>query len=160
MTQKQPFRTAYGPKLKVQATPVGESRARQSMKDECDINNIMKRYQKTGLISHLKTYQGQYGEFADINFHEAMNAVASAQSMFETVPSRIRALFNNDPGRFIEFATDPANLPELRKLGLAPPASPPLGDISSLAKPGGEAESTSEASAKPSEKPEGEQDPT
>jgi len=40
------FVTAYGPKARLRhVTPPGVGRTKQSFKDECDINNIMKRFQ-------------------------------------------------------------------------------------------------------------------
>ena len=39
------------------------SMTKQSFADECDINNIMKRYIKDGVVNHLNTYQGNYGDF-------------------------------------------------------------------------------------------------
>lgn len=93
---------------------------RQSEKDSCDINIIMRQYQKTGLLTHVREHQGEYGEFVEMDFHAAMNAVTSAQQMFETVPSEIRAKFGNDPGAFLDAVTDPERVEEIRQLGLLP----------------------------------------
>lgn len=95
-------------------------RTRQSMKDECDINKIMGRYLKTGLLTHVNEHQGDYGEFVQVDFHEAMNTVIAAQEMFGTVPSNLREKFGNDPGRFLDFVTNPDNREEMRELGLLP----------------------------------------
>ena len=40
-----------------------------------------------------------------------------------TMPADVRARFNNDPALFVDFCSDEANLDEMRKLGLAVPAS-------------------------------------
>ena len=37
------------------------------------------------------------------------------------LPASVRARFDNDPSKFVEFATDEANLAELRSLGLLSP---------------------------------------
>lgn len=96
------------------------SRAKQSFRDECNINTIMKRYEKTGLISHASRYQGDYSDVSGgMDYHDAMNAVLKAREMFQTVPAKIRARFNNDPGEFISFCTDSKNQEELIKMGLA-----------------------------------------
>mgnify|MGYP000421094191 CR=1 FL=1 len=118
------FKTAYGPKERVQFECTGPSMTKQDAKQECDINFIVQRYQKTGLISHRKLYEGGYGEFMDIDFHEAMNIVASASSMFESLPSGIRARFENDPGQFVKFLQDEENFDEMVELGLAHPRDP------------------------------------
>ena len=112
------FITAYGPKRKVRTEPGTDGRTRQEMKAECDINNIMKKYERTGLIDHVARHDGQYGEYAVNDYHTAMNTVVAAREMFETVPSAIRARFGNDPGAFIDFVNDEANAEEMVKLGL------------------------------------------
>lgn len=96
------------------------SMTRQSFKEESDINFIIRQYLQTGAESHLNKYQGQYGEFLEMDYHAAMNAVIMADQMFESVPSDIRARFGNDPGAFLEFVQDPNNKAELQKLGLIP----------------------------------------
>lgn len=96
---------------------------RQAHKDECDINRIMDRFQKSGLLSHVNQFQGEYGEFIEMDFHEAMNTILEAKDMFETVPSDIREKFNNDPGKFLEYVTNPENVDGMRELGLLPTES-------------------------------------
>lgn len=107
-------------------TPVGDhSMTDQSFKDECDINFIMQKYEKTGLLDHVNTYQGQYGDFTDApDYHTALNKMNDAQEMFMTVPAKIRELFNNDPGEFLEFVLDGQNEEAMREMGLLPPAPP------------------------------------
>lgn len=100
--------------------PEGHGRTKQAFKAECDINQILARYDSTGLITHVNRMQAWYGDFTEVNeYQQAMNTVIKAQEMFGELPSRIRAQFDNDPGQFLEFASNPENLPELRKMGLA-----------------------------------------
>lgn len=120
------FKTAYGPKLKSTLDDFEPTRTKQSMKEECDINFIVAKFQKTGLIEHQRQHEGQYGEFAEIDYHEAMNIVTTAQEMFLTVPSSIRKQFNNDPGAFIDFALNEDNREKLVEMGLVEPTRPPV----------------------------------
>lgn len=94
------------------------SRTRQEFKDECDINFILRNYQRTGALNHFAKFGPQYGDFSSIDFHESMNVVASANTMFAELPSKVRRRFGNDPGAFLEFVQDPGNSEEMRKLGL------------------------------------------
>jgi len=96
------------------------SRTHQSMKDECDINRIMLKWQKTGVIEHANTYEGSYGDFSAItgDYHEHMNIVLAANEMFETLPSTVRKKFQNDPGQFLDFVSDDSNREEMISLGL------------------------------------------
>lgn len=102
------------------------SLAQQSFKDECDINNIMAKYERTGMIEHVNQFQGQYGDFIGFpDYHQAMNAVKEAESMFMTLPSSIRERFNNNPETFLAFAQDENNQDEMIRMGLIPAPRPP-----------------------------------
>jgi len=93
--------------------------AQQQFKEECNINSIMKRYQKTGIIDHYNKYEPHYGEISPMSFHEAQNTIATANTMFEELPSSARKKFKHDPAVFLEYVQDPANADSLRDLGLA-----------------------------------------
>lgn len=75
----------------------------QNHKASCDINNILARYTKTGVLEHVREYEGQYADITVTDFHDAMNKVAAAKSMFEELPSQLRAHFRNDTSEFIDF---------------------------------------------------------
>lgn len=95
------------------------SMAKQSFRDECDINNIMKKYEKTGLLDHVNQYQGQYADLTGIvDYHTALNQVIAAEEAFMTLPAGIRSRFDNDPGNFLAFVDDPNNEEEMIKMGL------------------------------------------
>lgn len=94
------------------------SMTKQSFKDECDINQIMAKYQKTGLITHIKKFEGEYGEYDPIDFTTAMQTIAEGQSMFEELPSQARKYFDNDPSKFMEFVQNPDNVEKMKELGL------------------------------------------
>lgn len=102
----------------------GEVRVKQSFKDQCDINRIMGKYRKTGLVDWSAKYEGSIGIADPVDFHTAMNTVAQAEQMFSELPAEVRKRFANEPGAFLAFISDPANVGELRKLGLAKPARP------------------------------------
>ncbi|AZL82962.1 internal scaffolding protein [Apis mellifera associated microvirus 17] len=118
---------------------------KQAFKDECDINNIVRKYSKTGILEHSAAGTPRIGDFSDItenHFHESMNIVARAQNAFEQLPAELRDRFANDPGRLLKFMEDPKNLEEARKLGLAAPAkeaTPPSSSPSGVEPPTGDA---------------------
>lgn len=96
-----------------------DSRTKQSFKQECDINTIMAKYEKTGVIEHTKSFAGHYGDFSDIkSYQEALDAVIAAEEMFMGLPAQARAKFANDPGKFLDFVEDPSNVEEMGRLGL------------------------------------------
>lgn len=101
---------------------------RQSMAAECDINNILRKFVKTGAVNHLASYGGEYGFATSISFHEAMNVVAKGKEMFAALPAKLRQRFGGDPAAFLEFVQEPKNLEACRELGLAKPAVPAAAD--------------------------------
>lgn len=121
--------------------PSGErfSQTVQSFKDDCDVNLIMKRFERTGMLDHLNQYQGRYGDFLDLpqTYHEAVNQVMAAEEMFMTIPAKVRAMFNNDAGEFLAFVDDPANAEKMVELGLARPREPALERQGEPEAPGG-----------------------
>lgn len=113
-----PFRTAYGPKRRSRLGPFEPTKTKQSFKNECDINNIMAKFQKTGVITHLNQNSAQYGFAPAVDFSTALQLVAAAREQFAGLPSKVRARFNNDPGEFLAFCEDPDNRTEAAVLGL------------------------------------------
>ena len=78
-------------------------RTKQSFKDSCDINQILKQARKGGVISHVNTYGAQYGDFAEIP-DGLLEAEMQRQEAFEALPSEIRREFNQDAGEFFRWA--------------------------------------------------------
>lgn len=101
-----------------------ETMAQQQFKDECDINNIMKRFGVTGQLP-VAVRMPTYGDFTEVtDYHTAMNAMLEAEKSFGMMPSQVRARFGNDPQAFVEFCSDPRNRGEAEKLGLVNPIIP------------------------------------
>ena len=97
----------------------------QEFAEDCDINGIMARYEKTGVISHVKQRQPMYLDLSNVpDLHTAMNVVKAAEVAFMSLPASVRLLFGNDPMEFVKFAEDPENLDQMREWGLAEPAEP------------------------------------
>ena len=94
------------------------SLTKQSFRDECDINNILRKFNVTGQLP-VGSVQPQYGDFSGItDYQSALNAVMAAQDSFLALPAKVRAKFDNDPALFVEFASDEANKDEMKALGL------------------------------------------
>lgn len=93
--------------------------AKQSFKDECDINKIMEKFQKSGAITHFTKNAPIYGDHSSAELFEAQLVVANAETMFAELPSSIRKKFDNNPGQFLEFVQNPANEKAMQELGLA-----------------------------------------
>lgn len=99
---------------------------RQSMKDECDINIIMARYLKTGVISHVTRDNPIFADVSDVpDYRESVERVKRADEVFNRLPADQRARFNNDTALFIEAVSDPSRTDQLIEWGvLAKPERP------------------------------------
>jgi len=94
------------------------SLAQQHFKDECDINNILRQFNITGLLPEVPL-SPRYGDFTGIgDYHTALNQVIAAEDEFMSLPATLRARFENDPAQLIEFLDNPQNLKEAISLGL------------------------------------------
>jgi len=140
--------------MRVQFHPEGPSRTKQSFAAECDINTILAKYAKTGLIEHVKRYGGFYGDLPNgADFQTHLNAVIAGQDAFNSLPAKIRDKFHNDPAQFLAFVDDVENAEEMVTLGLRekpssrPEASPEAstGDPVKKSSPGGGDQTTEPA---------------
>jgi len=102
-----------------------EALTQQQFRDECDVGNIMKRFEQTGQIM-TGANGAKYGDFSDVDdYHTALNKINEARESFMELPAQIRKRFSNDPGQLIDFLNDGNNLEEAIKLGLVDPINPP-----------------------------------
>jgi len=109
------------------------SMTKQSFKEECDINNIVRRFEATGVVDHINQAHAQ-GLFTDLpdalDLQAGLNMIKQAEGAFMALPASLRARFENDPVQFVDFMDNPANQEEMIKLGLAkdtrPPSTPPV----------------------------------
>jgi len=97
-------------------------RTKQSFRKQCDVNSIIDKAKKTGLVSHLNTKTPVFGNFIGVpNYQDAMDLVNKANSNFNALPSKLRERFMNDPSKLLEFINEPTNYDEAVKLGLVIP---------------------------------------
>jgi phage internal scaffolding protein len=97
------------------------SLTQQQFKEESDINTIVDRFMKSGVMP-TPTNMPQYVDYEGVfDFQTAMNAVRAADENFMRMDAKIRARFNNSPQEFLEFFANPENTDEAIRLGLAIP---------------------------------------
>jgi phage internal scaffolding protein len=128
MSKKLQFVTAYGGHERQSFETTGESMAQQHFLKECDVREIIKRNDRTGIIQHVNRGVAQYADVSDVkDYKEALEMINSSMESFMGLPSDIRKLFDNDPGEFFEFATNPANADKMVEMGLASSPAPEAG---------------------------------
>lgn len=107
-----------------------ETPVQQQFKDECDINVLMKRYQKTGLFPQNPALTPRYVSNIEMpDYQQALAIVMTAKDEFASLNSELRKRFDNDPAKFFAYVSDPANGDELVKLGLREAAKPEPGPV-------------------------------
>lgn len=98
---------------------------KQSDAKAADINIIVKKWMNEGAIpANINKGIAQYFDTTSIpDYQGCMDIVIQAQQAFNSLPSFVRERFSNDPAKFLDFASDPANIPEMVSLGLAEPST-------------------------------------
>lgn len=106
-----------------QSNPKSISKTQQQFKDEADIVKIVKRFQRTGLLTDpMKppTRMPQYGDFSGIPTYQQMcNMTIAVNNYFQSLSAEIRYKFHNDPQELQEWLNNPENTEEAIKMGLA-----------------------------------------
>lgn len=100
----------------------------QAHKDTCDVNKIIKKYDKTGLINHVSRMEAKYGDMTGLDYKEALDKVKGAEKMFLELPSAIRKRFEQSPQKFLAFMADGKNRDEAIALGIIDPRWTPETD--------------------------------
>jgi phage internal scaffolding protein len=131
--ENSPYQTPLKTFGRVQLKCNDSSRTKQHFQKECDINTIMTKYNKTGLISHVAKHQGSYDDLPNQqDYHESILEIQAANDSFNSLPSDVRNFFENDAGQFLDFVQNPNNTDEMRELGLIPQLAQRAVDPSSL----------------------------
>lgn len=120
-----PIKTLYIPHERV-TTPVGDrSLTIQSAAAECDINNILSQYRRTGIVTHVTQARPSYEDLPDaIDYQASMNTLMEAQSAFAGLPAKVRDHYGNDPLRLLQALADPREHSQLREFGILRSVSP------------------------------------
>lgn len=110
--------------------PRAVSMTKQSFKDECDINNIVRRFEATGILDHVNraAQEGLYVDLPDgLDLQTSLNTIAQAEAAFMALPAAARAEFDNDPVLFVDAFKNPTEAQQERfvALGLATDNRPP-----------------------------------
>ncbi len=130
MAAKLVIRKPHDLSVRVQWFPVGETLTKLSMQDECNVNNIIKKLDKSGILEHVNLMKAEYLDVSrPMDLQTAMQVVMDASEQFVGLPSSIRAAFENDPVKFLNFIEDPANEAEAVAMGLFDPEKAPEPEV-------------------------------
>lgn len=103
-----------------------KGKTKQSFKDECDINLIMKKHENGGESQHINKALETYGDFTKSgDFTSAHLAVKRAEEGFAALPAHVRDAMGNDPRNFLAKCEDPEYLDNFTKMGVYDPHAAP-----------------------------------
>jgi len=124
-------------RVRVTAPQGGESMTQQAMKNDCDINVIIKRHAQTGNISHLNPKAPLYLDCTQVrDLAGAIELQEEALDNFATLPSAVRKACNNDPVEFMDMIHTVEGTEELAQAGLEFEPETPQGGGDQLELPG------------------------
>jgi hypothetical protein len=82
---------------------------------------------ETGIMPPTNQRTPNYMDVSEIDFQSMQNQLANAKSLFEQLPEHVKANFDNEPFKFLQFAENPNNAQALHEMGLAnAPKNEPL----------------------------------
>jgi len=96
----------------------------QSQAQQCDINLIVARYQKTGQLPPFR--EGAYldvSEFSD--YQESLNRAHALEEYFGSLPAKMRERYGNSPALFLHGIQTPEGYDDAVELGLIRKDEPP-----------------------------------
>lgn len=74
------------------------SKTRQEFAEECDINTIMDRYEKSGAITHVNQTTPIYMDVSSMpDLRSSLDIMREASLAFYSLPAKVRREFDNSP---------------------------------------------------------------
>lgn len=106
---------------------VGPSMTRQEFAEDADVNNIVKRYDAHMADPTRSIREPIYYDFTVMpeTLMDAMTVLQDGEKAFMTLPASVRKEFDNNPAAFVDYASDPGNVDQMREWGLAKPLPEP-----------------------------------
>lgn len=112
-------------RVRVPTVISGESRTKQGLRDDTDVNLIVRKYRESGELPHLSRVAPRYGDFATADdYLSAMLKVKEAERLFGELPAPVRDHVRNDPAQLLAMVFDPDRVDECEALGLVSEAEP------------------------------------
>ncbi len=125
------IQSIYNRDNKMVSKEPGKSKTQQHFTEESNINTIMKKYARTGILGTGNgTRKPQFGDYTGVDYREMQTKVAEQAEVFDAMPSKIRNRFGNNVGNLLDFISKKENKEEAIKLGLVE-APPKAADVKS-----------------------------
>lgn len=136
------FNTRYKPGKSPSISFTLPSMTEQYHRDEVDINTIISKYQRTGVLgTSTQVRETFFGDFSNVDTKfEAALALKEAESRFMDLPSSVRAAYDHDALKFMRALNDDTQIAKLVSLGVYKAPAPDVGtqlnpgDVSTVVK--------------------------
>lgn len=99
----------------------GATLTQQHMEGVTDVNKIMDRFNRTGVLGSGGRANGRRPEFLEVSgasYHEMLVRLQKIQGTFASLPAKTRKRFSHNPENLLRFLEDDKNLAEAIELGL------------------------------------------
>lgn len=110
-----------------------EGKTKQEFASEADINQLIARFTKTGVMPNVRASIGQYMDVTNIltEYDDRLKFIMDVQDAFDALPAIDRKSFDNDPARWLESVAQQVQAEEAAKLAPQPSDTPaePLGAL-------------------------------
>lgn len=99
-----------------------KSRTQQHFKDEVNINTIMRKAKRSGILPFKGPEDSVFQDLTGItDYKESLDRIIAIDQRFQQLPANIRSKFGNNPDAILKYLQDPNNEKEARSLGLLRP---------------------------------------
>lgn len=86
------------------------------------IDYLLRKYSANGLNPYAPSLPAEYLDVSEYgDFQVNQNKMLDVMDYFDSLPSNIRKMFDNDPAALIGFLSNPANADKARQIGLLAP---------------------------------------
>ena len=92
--------------VRVQFKCSDESRTKQSFRDECNINNIVRKF-ADGVMPVTNPVEPQYAHSPAMDLKEALDSVFHAKGEFNSLSDDDKSLFDYQQSNYFDFLADP-----------------------------------------------------
>lgn len=97
----------------------GPTRTKQSEANDVNVNEIIKRHRRTGVVTHWSGRMPMYGDFsAQVTLQDSLNLVLEAQESFMSLPAEVRRAAKNDPVELLRMLATEEGSADLVAAGL------------------------------------------
>lgn len=107
-----------------------ESRTKQAMREECDINLIVARAQRGQAVTHVKENAPAFMDVSEVgDYKSALDMLRATDVFFARLPAKVRFAFANDPAVFLDSMDTVEGRARMVEAGLVPPTKEPPAEL-------------------------------